>query len=256
MLHLVLTSNSIRNRELSSLFGSFINANFHDLPALQIEKLPRPKLTFFKSQLPNLNYIFFVSRNAVDIFFQDFEDLVALLPSNIKFLCVGSSTAEQIRHYCQSFEIIFPDGNAQDSQALLQKLSPLLAYKAKFLIVKGEGGRGEFQDFLVRTGHEVFEICVYKRLCHKYTDSFLHELNLKHLDDDYVFVFTSTEGVKCLLPQIEKFLTKEILRKSLFLVIHDRLREIIEYPHCETIQLNKASFIEVIKHYFNKKYLL
>lgn len=256
MLHLVLTSNSERNSELICELKPLLSATFHNMPALQILPLIPPQDILSLDLMSSLRYVFFVSKNAVAIFFKNYEKYAKALPTQIKFLCVGPGTASEIRKYSAAdAEIIFPENDVHDSYSLYLKIHKLVRPNSKILIVKGEGGREFFKTAMSKDGHEIYELEIYKRLSKDYSGQEMSIFSNLDSQDDLAILFTSPDGIRGLMPQLEKYCEPELLKRTLYLILHENHRDLLPNKKCEIVSLEAniihaklASIFEPMKY--------
>lgn len=108
--------------------------------------------------------VIFVSQNAVDMGMAWIEDFWPQLPTGIRYLAVGSTTAARLAAYGLHVDdlAICADG-AMNSEALLN--GPALSHVdgEKILIFRGKGGRGHMGEALRARGAKVDYCELYER---------------------------------------------------------------------------------------------
>lgn len=132
-------------------------------PTIEIQAVDKPD-TIFKSSdaLFEYDFVVFVSRNAVKIAFDQFQNLVNL-PERINIVAIGAGTADALSDV--SFTNVIHAGKQADSEALLNlaEMQQERITGKKVLIVRGVGGREYLADNLTKRGAKVDYAEVYKR---------------------------------------------------------------------------------------------
>lgn len=129
------------------------------LPLLSIE----PSTHDWFMNLPNLREIhqlIFISTNAVNYFYKTLELKNAAWPAGIQTIAIGKATANALAKWAIHTDKI---PNTADSESLLE-LGLLQNIKHKTIVlVKGEGGRMDIENTLIKRGAHVIPLAVYRR---------------------------------------------------------------------------------------------
>lgn len=248
MQHLiVLTRPEAKNDDLAfSLQALFAQENLSSrvqiisVPALQIlpytwSELSSLAKTDFLS-LVQFDTIFCVSPIAIELFFDLLKVQGITLPLNIRFLCVGTGSQEQLlKRGVVSKQIIMAE-RGNDSESLLKAMQIQQLILKKLLIVRAETGRDLLKESLQSQGVDVHVHAVYRRERAVLTSQQRNFLENLSDNTSIQWLFTSSESVKALLPALHeiglftKFLNKNSLRifkNHQFWVIHQRVAEAI-----------------------------
>lgn len=239
--------------EIQSLESTEKILQILSLPALTLAPCTWHELTEREKEvcrdLHQFNAVFCVSTHAVEYFFQLLEkqinypqnDMVSLLNSYY-FLCVGEATQQYLlQRGVESTKIVVPE-NGNDSESLLNTLlkRALLNKLCRVLIVRAKTGRDWLQEQLQQYGIRVDTLSVYRR-----ESTILTTIQQQFFKDlpkytDFQWLFTSSESVEALLPQLhtigvfDEFI-KTICAKTSgkqykhhFWVIHQRIAQMLQ----------------------------
>ena len=179
--------------------------------------LPQPgKLSGLNTSFLNSDWVVFVSPSAIDVAapYLDFKNFSGNL------FCVGKPSSDKLRQVSGK-NVYYPEDRS-DSTALLQLPIMEQAFGKKVLIIRGEGGRAELVRTLNDKGSQVFVQEVYQRIPLALDWSLFYSLyQTARLNTVCV---TSSEIAEALFEDAPAEAIT-ILKKLLYLVPHERIRE-------------------------------
>ncbi len=160
------------------------------------------------SNINKYDFVIFVSRNAVNVVFENYLSQ-SNLPELTQLLAIGSGTATVLAE--MNITDVLHAGVQADSENLLQlpELQSDFIRDKKVLIVRGVGGRELLADNLKTRGANVDYAEVYKRCLPEYEIQERHEIWQNKTPD--AVIVSSNEGLENLLK-----LTPEADQKQLF----------------------------------------
>lgn len=223
----VLTRPQGRNEQLAR---RLLAAGMHPvvLPALAI----RP-LLHDSDRLPtpgDFDLIIFVSSNAIRFYL----DLLAVRihpqpwPERTLVATVGRSSAQPLYDsgLISHAHILHPDPSSQnqDSEALWDRLKPILPSLGRVLIVRGESGREWLGEQCERSGIRVQRLAVYRREPALWQSDQTTELRKAlALPGSCIFLLTSSESVDAVHANMLRLGAQAAWARSRFVVIHERI---------------------------------
>ena len=131
-------------------------------PALTILPTSRPQqLKEMVAQVGTMDFLIFLSKNAVDFGFQAIQDMDMSLPSHIKVLAIGPATESSLKS--QGFQVDGVGSPPYSSESLAQ-IEDLFNVKGKsIMIFQGEDGRSWLSDKLTKNGANILRAFCYRR---------------------------------------------------------------------------------------------
>lgn len=142
------------NQELRELGGNPILLSLLEIAA----RLPTPQTTPTLDELEQINFLIFVSVNAVDCGLA----YLPVIPSSVMVGAIGQATAERL-HAAGIDPTLVPA--RFDSEGFLALPQVQNLRDKAILIVRGEGGRERLADGLRARGAQVRYLEVYRRVC-------------------------------------------------------------------------------------------
>lgn len=143
-----------------------------DCPSIEIQASPYD----WMDTLPDLYSVdqaIFISANAVDYFFQQFQSQAKIWPEQINVIAIGDASAQALNAYGISAHHIPAMADSEHLLALpcLQSLN-----EQSILLVKGEGGRPLIEQELLKKKAQVLALPVYQRILPTLPLGFTHSL--------------------------------------------------------------------------------
>lgn len=170
------------------------------LPMLSISPLTEPnQVAAIRSLVFNIDefhYVIFVSKNAVRFGVEWLDDCWPMIPEGIHWIGIGKGTTNALQE--QGIPAIANPGHT--SEALLEWLKPVKMRDQKVLIIKGEGGRTELGDQLIKRGASIQYLSLYQRQ----QPSYVAQTFLMLPDIDLIWI-TSGESLDNLNSYTEQF---------------------------------------------------
>lgn len=184
------------------------------------------------AHLPKVDWVIFISSNAVQNAMPRILSRYPVLPKNIKFAAIGPSTA----HHLQAFGVsnVLTPQLRFDSESLLALPEMQEVQGMKVMIVRGIGGRELMADTLKERGAEVSFAECYHRINPQQDASFLDKLWKSHQLS--AIVVTSSEAMRYLL--VMTLHRYDWLKQITLCVNHARIAEL---PRNHQLKVNIAS---------------
>lgn len=193
MITLLNTRPSLQAEELNQLLRRE-NINSINCPSLTIN-------AFFTPPPPPVDYIFFISVNAV-VHFLDQLDSIPTYFAGVSVYAVGKATAKELAKY----GIVAKSPSAPFNSETVLALLPSNLQSSTCLIAKGLGGLDNLATGLISKNAKVFIVECYKRVASPFCIEAWQEFKLaKH----GVVLITSLESIVSLInsiPNEEKYI--------------------------------------------------
>lgn len=205
------SSNQTLSQEIHALGGLSI-----ELPALCI--VPKTQRLENPSERA-INLAIFISPNAVDCYFKQFNEQHLTWPDSIEVIALGRATANCLARWNIRTDHM-PE--TADSEHLLQLSVLKNPRNQTILLIKGEGGRPEIAVTLKNRGANLIALALYQRQCPEYAPSDLNAL--WHNDAVDIILFTSQQAIHNVFSLFGTDAHPWICKKPC-LVISERLRQ-------------------------------
>lgn len=176
----LLTRSPKQNAELSALCESLKLGAF-SWPTLIVEELKHGD--DFVAEVKNLSrydWLVFLSSHAVEYFWKKYLAITQkkTLPSSLRMACVGDKTAERLKKWGASCDLIPKEFSAKSlaEDPAFQTSRPL-----KIFLPQALDGRNDFQ-MILRDRHKIFSAKIYKKTPIKYDSHQISELKKQRVD--------------------------------------------------------------------------
>ena len=215
-------------------------------PTVDISDHPALDTTIVASQLADTDWVFFISRNAVNYFFKHF-DMERL--SGLNIAAVGNATADALQQ--AGISVTLKPAETFTSEALLD--SPQLSnMKGKHvLIIRGNGGREHLAQSLAQRGAHVEYVEVYQR---KVAEQDCQSL-VAQWPQVNIILATSNQLLDNLLLLCEKTIGAALFEKTL-LVISERMVQHAHQLGFDTVWLAPTASDEAVVETIKKNTVL
>lgn len=182
-------------------------------PTITISDSPELDKQYISTKLDHANWVFFISRNAVNYFLKHFS---TELLTSCKVAAVGNATARALEQ--ANIKVTLKPSASFTSEALLE--SPMLnnLRNQQVVIIRGNGGREHLAESLKARGAEVEYAELYQR---EIANQDCKRL-LKHWPEINIILATSNELLDNLLLLCRDTFGETLCKKTL-LVISDRM---------------------------------
>lgn len=218
MKHLVvLTRPEAKNQPLASALLGQAKQELQvlSLPALRLQPFTYAELSEESQQvllnMHQFDAVFCVSTQAAACFLDLWQSVAQTManeereyPPKLSFLCVGRATHDYLLQRGINAQDIISPYQGNDSEALLVTLEQQNYLKTwrNVLIARAESGRDWFQEQLLQRNIQVQTLSLYKRIPVVLEEP--QKAFLKQLPDDtsVQWLFSSSESVKALIPQL------------------------------------------------------
>ena len=185
------------------------------------------------NQLEKIEWLIFISSNAVDNAMPRIIKQYQQLPANLKFAAIGPQTAKQLASYGIQ-HVLIPDVRF-DSEALLALPQMHAVQDQRIIIFRGIGGRELLAETLIERGAKVAFAECYQRINPQNNCLPLHKLWLNQ--QCHAIVVTSSEAMRHLL-NMTNHGRDDWLRNIKICVNHAR---IVEEARMVGLEVNIAS---------------
>lgn len=140
--------------------------------------------------LSTIDQVIFISINAVDYFFRALQTQLIIWPANIQVTTIGKGSAQALKKWNIRVDHVPPIPNSEHLLSLptFQNIA-----HQKILLVKGEGGRTEIANTLMKLGANLIPIEVYRRGVPKINREMTRKLWHDNLVD--IILFTSQQAI-------------------------------------------------------------
>ncbi|NEN76281.1 uroporphyrinogen-III synthase [Pelistega sp. NLN82] len=238
MQHLIILTRPVdKNYHLSSLLKQSLaqvqqSATVLSVPALMLKPFRLSDLTdnerWSLRHLEEFDAIFCVSSSAVEYFFHLVKEGRYLIKPSTYFLCVGQATQAYLLQQGVTASQIICAEKGNDSEALWHTIEHQGIAFSSVLVVRAETGREWFKHTLQQKGIKVKTLAIYRRepalLSNEVYQTFRH----LHQQTKVQWVFTSSEGVLALLPQLCSLPIFQQLVHHQFIVIHPKIATLLK----------------------------
>jgi uroporphyrinogen-III synthase len=171
------------------------------LPLLEIEPLPdQAPLRAALARLDQYALVAFVSPNAIDAAFA----YIAGWPEGVAIAVLGEGSRAALAQHGVDTTIFCPaQGDASDSEHLLQAIPLALLANRRVLIVRGESGRELMAEGFAAAGAQVTAIAAYRRAVPALTPPFARQLRAL-LEGANDWIITSSEALRGLVERVRE----------------------------------------------------
>lgn len=167
-----------------------------ECPVLAIEPLESTaRLIRELGCLSKIDQAIFISTNAVNFFFDEFDALI--WPKSIKVNAIGAATRNALKNRGVRVDVT---PGLTGSESLLQRPSMQCVKNQTILLVKGEFGRELIADTLTKRGAVVLPLAVYRRVSTPLLQDAIQSLWRQDAVD--VILFTSEQAMHALFSSL------------------------------------------------------
>ena len=215
------------------------------LPVFQLKSLEPEKWVHTLPALESISVAIFTSVNAVTSFFRGLDKYRYKWPCSIRVFAIGSATAEALKTH--QISAAFPEQSDSEHLLALPLLTTLK--HASVLIIKGLEGRPLIRETLQQKKIVLHEVSVYERLPNpdikdKFSGIWQNDavdiiLGTSQFTIETLFSFANNEG-------------KEWLRSKPWLVLSQRLKEIIGQTGVKNVWVSKPKDLLKTLHQFRQ----
>jgi uroporphyrinogen-III synthase len=163
-------------------------------PFIQVEGVNSKEFILPKHKILKHTAVIFTSRNSVDHFFRIAKDLKAEIPADMKYFCVGDSTANYLQKYItvRKRKLFVGGRTAKDLFPLFDKNS-----SENFLYPCSDQRKDDIPNYMAKTGYSFTEAIAYRTVAADLSD-------LTHVYYD-VIAFFSPSGIHSLFKNFPDF---------------------------------------------------
>jgi uroporphyrinogen-III synthase len=163
------------------------------LPLLEIQPLPdNTMLKAALARIPEYSLVAFVSPNAIDAAFAHID----AWPDGVAIAVLGEgSRAALVQHSVHATVYSPAQGDASDSEHLLQAIPLARLANRRVLIVRGQSGRELMAEGFAAAGAHVTTVAAYRRAVPALAPPFSHELGTL-LEGAHDWIITSSEALR------------------------------------------------------------